>query len=216
MNNTVVKQIDDFREIRYKYSVSKYRTNDSMKTEARKGLFKSFNEFIDTYKYNDPAARGALSIIINYPGIHAIAVHRVSHQLYKLNLRFLARFISQISRFFTGIEIHPGAQIGKRLFIDHGMGIVIGETTEIGNDVSMFHQVTLGGTGKERGKRHPTIEDGVTIATGAKVLGAITIGANSKVGANAVVLKNIPSDATVVGIPGKIVRLNGEKVDIIP
>lgn len=174
----------------------------------------NFRNIINTYKAQDPAATNALSIIINYPGIHAIFFHRIAHFINNLGLKFLARFISQVARFLTGIEIHPGATIGKRLFIDHGNGVVIGETAEIGDDVVMFHQVTLGGTGHDKGKRHPTVGNGVTIATGAKVLGNIKIGDNSKIGANAVVLKNVPENATVVGIPAKIVKLNGEKVNI--
>ncbi|WP_300277507.1 serine O-acetyltransferase EpsC [Peptacetobacter sp.] len=174
----------------------------------------AFKNIIDTYKLQDPAATNAFSIIINYPGIHAIFFHRIAHFINKIGLKFLARFVSQLSRFLTGIEIHPGATIGKRLFIDHGNGIVIGETAEIGDDVVIFHQVTLGGTGHDKGKRHPTIENGVTISTGAKVLGNIRIGSNSKIGANAVVLKNVPKNSTVVGIPAKVVKLNGEKVNI--
>lgn len=197
----------------YEITSDRYRTDLSMKTEKRNGIFAGFKELLDTYMYHDPAATGPVSIIVNYPSIHAIFSHRISHFLYNRGMRFLPRFISQLSRFFTGIEIHPGAQIGKRLFIDHGMGVVIGETAEIGNDVVMFHQVTLGGTGKEKGKRHPTVHDGAVIAAGAKVLGAITLGHDSKVGANAVVLKNVPPEATVVGIPAKVVRIGGKKVD---
>ena len=137
--------------------------------------------------------------------------HRIAHALYKRNLLFLARIVSQISRFFTGIEIHPGAKIGRRFFIDHGMGVVIGETCEIGNDVTIYQGVTLGGTGKEKGKRHPTLHDNVLVASGAKVLGSITIGENSKVGAGSVVLKDVPPDSTVVGIPGTVVITNGVK-----
>nr|WP_216667829.1 serine O-acetyltransferase [Sporosarcina jiandibaonis] len=161
----------------------------------------------------DPAARSVFEVILTYSGLHAIWAHRIAHALYKLNLLFLARAVSQISRFFTGIEIHPGATIGRRLFIDHGMGIVIGETCEIGNDVTIYQGVTLGGTGKEKGKRHPTLEDNVLVATGAKVLGSITIGENSKVGAGSVVLKNVPANSTVVGIPGQVVVTNGVKVN---
>lgn len=160
----------------------------------------------------DPAARSTIEVILTYSGLHAVWAHRIAHALFKMNLHFLARVVSQVSRFFTGIEIHPGAQIGRRLFIDHGMGVVIGETCEIGNDVTIYQGVTLGGTGKEKGKRHPTIEDNVLIATGAKVLGSITIGENSKVGAGSVVLKEVPADSTVVGIPGKVVISNGIKV----
>ena len=139
--------------------------------------------------------------------------HKISHFLYKKERFFLARLVSQIARFLTGIEIHPGAKIGRRFFIDHGMGVVIGETAEIGDDVMMYHQVTLGGTGKECGKRHPTVKNGVTIAAGSKILGAITIGENAKIGANSVVLKNVPANATVVGIPARIVRVNGTKFE---
>jgi serine O-acetyltransferase len=160
----------------------------------------------------DPAARSSLEVILTYSGLHAVWAHRLAHKLFKRNLLFLARVISQISRFFTGIEIHPGAQIGRRFFIDHGMGVVIGETCIIGNDVTIYQGVTLGGTGKEKGKRHPTLEDHVLVATGAKVLGNITIGKNSKVGAGSVVLQNVPPNATVVGIPGKVVIKDGIKV----
>lgn len=160
----------------------------------------------------DPAARSTLEVVLTYSGLHAIWSHRVAHALYNKNFRFLARAVSQISRFFTGIEIHPGAKIGRRLFIDHGMGVVIGETCEIGNDVTLYQGVTLGGTGKEKGKRHPTLLDNVLVASGAKVLGSITIGENSKIGAGSVVLKEVPSNSTVVGIPGKIVISNGVRV----
>lgn len=160
----------------------------------------------------DPAARSTLEVVLTYAGLHAVWAHRIAHKLYNMNLRFLARVVSQISRFFTGIEIHPGATIGRRLFIDHGMGIVIGETCEIGNDVTIYQGVTLGGTGKEKGKRHPTIEDNVLIATGAQVLGAITIQEGSKIGASSVVLKDVPPHSTVVGIPGKVVMSNGVKI----
>jgi len=145
--------------------------------------------------------------------LHAIWAHRIAHWLYKRRFFFLARLISQISRFFTGIEIHPGAKIGRRFFIDHGMGVVIGETCEIGDNVTIYQGVTLGGTGKEKGKRHPTIKDNVLIATGAKVLGSITIGENSKIGAGSVVLKDVPPNSTVVGIPGKVVRRDGVRVN---
>jgi len=161
----------------------------------------------------DPAARSYLEVILTYSGLHAIWAHRIAHWLYKRRFFFLARLISQISRFFTGIEIHPGAKIGRRFFIDHGMGVVIGETCEIGDNVTIYQGVTLGGTGKEKGKRHPTIKDNVLIATGAKVLGSITIGENSKIGAGSVVLKDVPPNSTVVGIPGKVVRRDGVRVN---
>ncbi len=160
----------------------------------------------------DPAARSTFEVVLTYSGLHAIWSHRVAHALYKRNFRFLARVVSQVSRFFTGIEIHPGAVIGRRLFIDHGMGVVIGETCEIGDDVTLYQGVTLGGTGKEGGKRHPTLHNNVLVASGAKVLGSITIGENSKVGAGSVILKEVPPNSTVVGIPGKIVISNGVRV----
>ena len=160
----------------------------------------------------DPAARSYFEVILTYSGLHAIWGHRLAHSLYKRKLFFLARSVSQISRFFTGIEIHPGAKIGRKFFIDHGMGVVIGETCEIGDNVTVYQGVTLGGTGKEKGKRHPTLHDNALIAAGAKVLGNITIGENSKVGAGSVVLKDVPKNSTVVGIPGKIVIQNGVKV----
>lgn len=160
----------------------------------------------------DPAARSILEVMILYPGFHAVFFHRIAHFLYRIHCFFLARLVSQFSRFITGIEIHPGAKIGKGLFIDHGMGIVIGETAEIGDDCTIYHNVTLGGTGHDTGKRHPTLGNNVLVATGAKVLGTITIGDNARVGANAVVLKNVEENATVVGVPGKMVRINGKPV----
>lgn len=175
-------------------------------------MWKLAKEDIDVVFEQDPAARSYLEVILTYSGLHAIWAHRLAHFFFKKNLFFLARLISQISRFFTGIEIHPGAVIGRRFFIDHGMGVVIGETCIIGNNVTLYQGVTLGGTGKERGKRHPTLEDNVLVATGAKVLGSIVIGENSKVGAGSVVLKNVPANATVVGIPGKVVIQDGVKV----
>ncbi|KGX90410.1 serine acetyltransferase [Pontibacillus halophilus JSM 076056 = DSM 19796] len=175
-------------------------------------LLKLFKEDVDVVFDQDPAARGRLEVILTYSGLHAIWAHRVAHACYKRKFFFLARLISQISRFFTGIEIHPGAQIGRRFFIDHGMGVVIGETCEIGDNVTIFQGVTLGGTGKEKGKRHPTLKDHSLVATGAKVLGSITVGENSKVGAGSVVLKDVPDHSTVVGIPGQIVIRNGKKV----
>lgn len=153
----------------------------------------------------DPAARNALEILLCYPGLHAIWAHRLSHWLWRHNLKLFARWLSQLARGITGIEIHPGATIGKKLFIDHGMGVVIGETAEIGDCVTLYHGVTLGGTSLEKTKRHPTIEDHVVIGAGAKVLGAITIGAHSRVGANAVVVKSAPPNSVVVGVPGQIV-----------
>ncbi|MDC3417773.1 serine O-acetyltransferase [Aquibacillus salsiterrae] len=175
-------------------------------------FFKLLKEDIDVVFDQDPAARTYVEVFLTYSGLHAIWAHRIAHALYKRKFFFIARVISQVSRFLTGIEIHPGAQIGKRFFIDHGMGVVIGETCEIGNNVTIFQGVTLGGTGKEKGKRHPTIKDNALVATGAKVLGSITIGENSKVGAGSVVLKDVPANSTVVGIPGRIVIQNGERV----
>ena len=149
----------------------------------------------------DPAARNILEVIILYPGFHILIYHRIAHFLYNHKMFFLARLISQIGRFFTGIEIHPGAKIGKRLFIDHGMGIVIGETAEVGNDCTIYHQVTLGGTGKDKNKRHPTVGNNVMIGAGSKILGPIYIGNNVKIGAGAIVLKNVEDNVTVVGTP---------------
>lgn len=160
----------------------------------------------------DPAARSIWEVML-YPGIHAVCMHRVAHWFWQKKLYFVARFISQTNRFFTGIEIHPGAKIGNGFFIDHGMGVVIGETAEIGDNVLLYHGVTLGGVSLEKKKRHPTIGNNVVIATGAKVLGAITIGDNAKIGANAVVLKDVPPDSTVVGIPGRVVMEKGKRVE---
>ncbi|MFC7322279.1 serine O-acetyltransferase [Halobacillus campisalis] len=176
------------------------------------GLFKLFKEDVDVVFDQDPAARSYIEVILTYSGLHATWAHRVAHAIYKRKFFFLARLISQISRFFTGIEIHPGAKIGRRFFIDHGMGVVIGETCEIGDNVTLFQGVTLGGTGKEKGKRHPTLKDNSLVATGAKVLGSITIGANSKIGAGSVVLKDVPDNSTVVGIPGHVVVQDGKKI----
>ncbi len=160
----------------------------------------------------DPAATSRLEVIFTYAGFHAILMHRIAHWFHRMGMPFFARAISQATRIFTGIEIHPAAKIGKSFFIDHGMGVVIGETTEIGEHVVIFQGVTLGGTGKERGKRHPTLGDYVVVGTGAKVLGGITIGDHVKIGANAVVLKSVPPHSTVVGVPGRVVRVHGEKL----
>lgn len=181
-------------------------------------MFIMFNTFRSDWRAvfeRDPAARNWLEVL-TYPGLHAIVWHRVAHAFWRHGLKFLARVISQINRFVTGIEIHPGAQIGKGFFIDHGMGVVIGETAEIGDNVLLYHGVTLGGVSLEKKKRHPTIGNNVVIATGAKVLGAITIGDNAKIGANAVVLKDVPPDSTVVGIPGRVVALEGKRVEAEP
>lgn len=176
------------------------------------GLFKMFKEDVDVVFDQDPAARSYIEVILTYSGLHAIWAHRVAYACHKRKFFFLARLISQWSRFLTGIEIHPGAKIGRRFFIDHGMGVVIGETCEIGNNVTIFQGVTLGGTGKEKGKRHPTLLDNSLVATGAKVLGSITIGEHSKVGAGSVVLHDVPDNSTVVGIPGHVVVQDGKKV----
>lgn len=162
----------------------------------------------------DPAAKGFLEVLLLYQGLHALISHRIAHFFYKMHMFLMARLISQISRFFTGIEIHPGAQIGKGLFIDHGMGVVIGETAIIGDNVLLYQGVTLGGTGLEKGKRHPTIGNNVVIGAGAKILGNITVGDNSYIGANAVVVKDVPANSTVVGVPGRITKQDGKKMDI--
>ncbi len=163
-------------------------------------------ETLRAYQARDPAARSRLEVFLLYPGVHALIYHRIAHFLFRHNLRFLARLVSQWSRFWTGIEIHPGAKIGRRFVIDHGMGIVIGETTEVGDDVLLYQGVTLGGTGKDQGKRHPTIGNNVLIGTGAKVLGPFTVGDNSRIASNAVVLQEVPAGSTAVGIPARIAR----------
>lgn len=171
-------------------------------------MFKRLIYDLNNIMKKDPAAKSKIQVLLLYPSVHAVINHRIAHFFHKHKLYFLARLISQVSRFFTGIEIHPGAKIGKGLFIDHGMGVVIGETAEIGDNVTMYHGVTLGGTGNVQGKRHPTIGNNVLIGAGAKVLGAITIGDNAKIGANAVVLHDIPENCTAVGIPAKVVKNN--------
>lgn len=166
-------------------------------------MFKNLRYDVKSVFKNDPAARSVLEVLFLYPTIRALRDYRIAHKLYQMKLFFLARLISQVSRFFTGIEIHPGAKIGKGLFIDHGMGVVIGETAEVGDDVVIYHGVTLGGTGKDTGKRHPTVGNNVIIGAGAKILGPIVIGDGAKIGANSVVLKNVPAEATAVGIPAE-------------
>ncbi|MEF9935332.1 MAG: serine O-acetyltransferase EpsC [Clostridium sp.] len=178
-------------------------------------MFKTFKEEAINVLEKDPAAKNMLEVVLCYPGLHAVLFYRMTNKLYKRKWFVLARVISQIVRNFTGIEIHPGATIGKGLFIDHGMGIVIGETAEVGDNVTIYHGVTLGGTGKDTGKRHPTIGDNVLIGAGSKILGPIKIGSNSKIGANSVVLKEVPENSTVVGIPGKVVNKAQEKVTFI-
>jgi serine O-acetyltransferase len=172
-------------------------------------MFGVIREQIDTIFRRDPAAKSVVEIVLCYPGFHAVMFHRLSHKLYAARVPLLPRVISQISRFLTGIEIHPGATIGRRFFIDHGMGVVIGETSEIGDDVLVYQGVTLGGTGHEQGKRHPTLGNNVVVGTGAKVLGGIHIGDNVKIGAGSVVVRSVPNDSTVVGIPGRVVRQRG-------
>lgn len=168
-------------------------------------MFNIIREDIQSVLDRDPAARNTLEVLLCYPGLHAIWAHRLSHQFWKSGLKLFARWISQITRGITGIEIHPAATIGRKVFIDHGMGVVIGETAEVGNHVTIYHGVTLGGTSLHKTKRHPTVEDHVVIGAGAKVLGAITIGANSRIGANAVVVKSTPPNSVIVGIPGQVV-----------
>jgi serine O-acetyltransferase len=174
-------------------------------------VFRAIREQVDTIFREDPAAKSWLEIFLCYPGLHAILLHRAAHRLYRWGVPLVPRVISQVSRFFTGIEIHPGATIGRRFFIDHGSGVVIGETTEIGDDVLLYQGVTLGGTGNEKGKRHPTIGNRVVVGTGAKVLGSIRIGDDVKIGAGSVVVHPVPDHSTVVGIPGRVVRVRTQE-----
>ena len=172
-------------------------------------------ETLSAYQARDPAARSKLEVFLLYPGVHATMYHQAAHFCYCHKMKFLARTISQWSRFWTGIEIHPGAKIGRRLVIDHGMGIVIGETAEVGDDCLIYHGVTLGGTGKDQGKRHPTIGNNVLLSTGSKVLGPFKVGDGARIAANAVVLKEVPEDATAVGVPARVVRIAGEKTNFV-
>ena len=176
-------------------------------------MFRSLKSDFAIIKERDPAARGVWEIILCYPGFQALAIHRISHRLWKYNLPLLPRFLSHLTRFITGVEIHPGARIGKGVFIDHGMGVVIGETSEIGDRCLLYQGVTLGGTGKESGKRHPTLEANVVVGAGAKVLGGICVGTNTRIGAGSVVVKNVDANSTVVGIPGRIVHQSGVKIN---
>ena len=176
-------------------------------------MFQDLRETLAAYRARDPAARSNLELLTLYPGIKAVRSHRRAHWCYTHNLKFLARWISQSCRRRTGIEIHPGAKIGRRLVIDHGMGVVIGETAEIGDDCLIYQGVTLGGTGKDVGKRHPTLGNNVMVGSGAKVLGPFTVGSNSRIASNAVVLQEIPPDSTAVGVPAKVVRIAGKKVN---
>lgn len=176
-------------------------------------LYIAFQSEIKAVKERDPAAKSDIEVLLLYPGLHALMVYRIANRLWHWGVPFIPRWLSQGARFWTGIEIHPGATIGKNLFIDHGMGVVVGETAIIGDNVLLYHGVTLGGSGKETGKRHPTVGDSVVVGAGAKILGNITIGANSYIGANAVVIKNVPPNSTVVGIPGRITKQDGQKLD---
>lgn len=175
-------------------------------------MFKTLREDIKAVFERDPAVKSLLEVILCYPGLHAVIIYRIAHWFYQRKLFLIARLLSHIGRFLTGIEIHPGAKIGKGIFIDHGMGVVIGETAEIGDNVTIYQGATLGGTGKEKGKRHPTIGNNVVISSGAKVLGPFKVGDNSKIGAGAVVLKEVPPNCTVVGVPGRIVIKDNKKV----
>ncbi|ADI03001.1 serine O-acetyltransferase [Syntrophothermus lipocalidus] len=177
------------------------------------GWFSTLKRDIEVVFERDPVARSVLEVVLCYPGFHAIVFHRIAHYFYCHRFFLIARLISHISRFLTGIEIHPGARIGRGFFIDHGSGVVIGETTEIGDNVTIYQGVTLGGTGKQKGKRHPTIGNNVVISAGAKVLGSFTVGDNSKIGAGSVVLKSVPPNSTVVGVPGRLVIRDGAKVE---
>jgi serine O-acetyltransferase len=178
------------------------------------GFFRSVREDVAAVFENDPAARSYMEVLFCYPGLHAVWGHHFTHWLWSREFRFLARFGSQVTRLLTSIEIHPGAEIGRRLFIDHGMSVVIGETSIIGDDVTLYQGVTLGGTGKEKGKRHPTIGNRVIVGSGAKILGNITVGDNCRVGAGSVVLRNVPPNSTIVGVPGHIVLRDGKRVVI--
>ena len=175
-------------------------------------LFQRMREDVNSVRERDPAARSRLEVLLCYPGLWAVWIHRVSHKLWRVRLRLPARILSQVGRFFTGVDIHPGALLGRRLFIDHATGVVIGETAIVGSDETMYQGVTLGGTGKGHGKRHPTVCDGVFIGNNANVLGNITVGENSRVGAGSVVLTDVPPNSTVVGVPAHIVYRNGERV----
>jgi len=177
-------------------------------------MFRSIRDDIFWVRQNDPAARSWVEVVLCYSGLHALWIYRINHWFWKRKFRLVARMLSQFARLLTGIEIHPGAEVGKRLFIDHGMGVVVGETTIIGDEVTIYQGVTLGGTGKEKGKRHPTIGNGVVIGAGARVLGNIHIGDNCRIGAGSVVLRSVASDSTVVGVPGHIVLRNGKRVVI--
>ena len=176
-------------------------------------MLQSLKTDLNTVLKKDPAARNRLEVFLTYSGFHAIRMYRFAHFMYLHNYKLVARMVSQFARFLTGIEIHPAAKIGSGVFIDHGAGVVIGETAEVGDDCTIYQGVTLGGTGKDKGKRHPTLEKGVMVAAGAKILGPFTVGKHAKIGAGSVVLKEVPANATVVGVPGRVVRIKGERVD---
>ena len=176
-------------------------------------IFKTFKSDIEIIKERDPAARGIIEILLCYPGFQSIVIHRLTHKLWKFKVPLIPRFLSHLNRLITGIEIHPGAKIGKRVFIDHGMGVVIGETAEIGNNCLLYQGVTLGGTGKNHGKRHPTLMENVVVGAGAKVLGSIKVGSNTRIGAGSVVVRNVEGNSTVVGVPGRVVHQSGVKVN---
>jgi serine O-acetyltransferase len=176
-------------------------------------MLKALRADLAIIRERDPAARGTLEIVLCYPGLHALVLHRLSHRLWNLGLPLLPRLLSQVGRLLTGVEIHPGARIGRGVFIDHGMGVVIGETSVIGDQCLLYQGVTLGGTGKQHGKRHPTLEENVVVGAGAKVLGAITVGANTRIGAGSVVLRDVAPDSTVVGIPGRVIHQSGVRID---
>jgi serine O-acetyltransferase len=178
------------------------------------GLIRNIREHVTSIMERDPAPKSRLEVLLCYPGLHAVWMYRFTHRLYKARLFLVARLVSQWARWMTGVEIHPGAKIGKRLFIDHGMGVVFGETAVVGDDVTIYQGVTLGGTGKNRGKRHPTILNGVVIGAGAQILGDITVGTNSRVGAASVVIDDVPDNSTIVGVPGHIIFRNGKRVVI--
>lgn len=176
-------------------------------------MFRKIRKDLDSVMKHDPAARNRFEVVLTYSGFHALVLYRFAHFMFLHRYKLIARLVSQFAKFLTGIEIHPGATIGEGVFIDHGEGVVIGETAIVGNNVVIYQGVTLGGTGKDKGKRHPTIEEGVMISAGAKVLGPFTVGKNAKIGAGSIVLKEVPPNATVVGVPGRVVKLNGIRVD---
>ncbi|MDR3437698.1 serine O-acetyltransferase [Telmatospirillum sp.] len=188
------------------YSIPPVIANDLLLCPQEPGLIALIRADVACVKARDPAARSTLEILLTYPGVHAVIFHRLSHLLWRRHLRFAARVLSWLGRLLTNVDIHPGATIGRRFFIDHGAGVVIGETAEIGDDVTLYHGVTLGGTTWSGGKRHPTLEDGVLVGAGAKILGPITVGRGARVGANSVVIADVPPDMTVIGIPGKVVK----------